>query len=275
MKVVNRVGADVNTASVELLRNISGLNAGIANEIVNHRNKNGKFTNRKQLLDVKRLGEKAFVQCAGFLRIKDGDEPLDATSIHPESYDVTRKIMEVSNINRLGDKDVTFNDEKIKELNIDEFTLNDIKDAIRTPLRDYREQFEGAILKSDILELKDLKVGDELSGTVRNVVNFGAFVDIGLHEDGLVHVSRMSMKRVDNPTDIVSVNDIVKVYVYEIDEAKERVQLSLLSPQQLAQRDKERNEFKSRKKSYNKPQKKEIDEEEAMKRLLERFGSKH
>ena len=277
MKVVNRVGADVNTASIELLRNISGLNAGIANEIVNYRNAHGKFTNRKQLLDVKKLGEKAFTQCAGFLRIIDGDEPLDATSIHPESYDVTKKIMKLSNIKTLGDKDATFDEEKIKELGIDTFTLNDIEDAIRTPLRDYREQFEGAILKSHILELKDLKIGDELSGTVRNVVNFGAFVDIGLHEDGLVHISRMSKTKVNNPLDVVSVNDIVKVYVVEIDETKGRVQLSLLSLDELAKRDADRKQFKSLKKAYNKPyhKEKEITEEEAMAKLLERFGPKH
>lgn len=275
LKVVNRVGADINTASVELLKNIAGLNQGIANEIINYRNANGKFTNRKQLLNVKKLGEKVFTQCAGFLRIIDGDEPLDATSIHPESYDITKKIMELSNITKLGNPDVSFNDDKIKELNIDEYTLNDIKDSIKAPLRDYRDQFDGAILKSNVLELKDLKVGDELSGTVRNVVDFGAFVDIGLHEDGLVHISRMSLKRVNNPLDVVSVNDIVKVYVYEIDEAKGRVQLSLLPLDVLAKRDADKKEFKSRKKAYNKSQRKEISEEEAMKKLLDRFGSKY
>lgn len=275
LKVVNRVGADVNTASVNLLKHISGLNAGIAKEIINYRNENGKFKNRQQLLSVKKLGEKAFTQCAGFLRIIDGDEPLDATSIHPESYKIAKKVMELSNITKLGDNNASFNDEKIKELEVDEFTLNDIKEAIKTPLRDYREQFAGAILKSNILDIKDLKVGDELSGTVRNVVNFGAFVDIGLHEDGLVHISRMSLKRVENPLDIVSVNDIVKVYVYEIDETKGRVQLSLLPLDVLAKRDADRKEFKSRKKAYNKPQHKEISEDEAMAKLLERFGSKH
>ncbi len=280
MKVVNRVGADVNTASVELLEHISGLNKGIAKEIVNHRNSNGKFTNRRQLLDVKKLGEKAFEQCAGFLRIIDGDEELDATNIHPESYDVAKKIMKVSNISKLGDPDIVFDDEKIKELAIDEYTLKDIKDCIAMPLRDYRDQFDGAILKSDVLELKDLKPGDELSGTVRNVVDFGAFVDIGLHDDGLVHISRMSTKHVNHPSEVVSVADIVKVYVYDVDEAKGRVQLSLLPLDVLAKRDADKKEFKSRKKSYNKPQAKEsapkqINEEEAMARLLERFGSKH
>ena len=285
MKVVNRVGADVNTASAQLLEHISGLNKGIAAEIVNYRNENGKFTNRKQLLKVRKLGEKAFEQCAGFLRIIDGDEPLDATNIHPESYEIAKKIMEVSNISKLGDPDITFNDEKIKELDIDSYTLNDIKDCIKAPLRDYRDQFDGAILKSDILELKDLKKGDELSGTVRNVVDFGAFVDIGLHDDGLVHISRMSMKRISHPSEVVSVADIVKVYVYDVDEAKQRVQLSLLPLDQLAQRDADKKEFRSRKKAQNRPyhkektkekqEEKEISEEEAMKRLLERFGSKY
>lgn len=275
LKVVNRVGADVNTASVNLLKHISGLNAGVANEIVNYRNENGKFTNRQQLLNVKKLGQKAFTQCAGFLRIIDGEQQLDATSIHPESYDIAMKIMELSNITKIGDQNVIFNDEKIKELSVDEYTLNDIKEAIRTPLRDYREQFDGAILKSDVLDIKDLKVGDELSGTVRNVVNFGAFVDIGLHEDALVHISRMSLKHINNPLDIVNVNDIVKVYVYEVDEARGRVQLSLLPLDQLAKKTANQKEFKSLKKAKNKPVQQEINEEEAMKRLLERFGSKH
>ena len=278
MKVVNRVGADANTASAQLLEHISGLNKGIAAEIVNYRNENGRFTDRKQLLKVKKLGEKAFEQCAGFLRIIDGDEPLDATNIHPESYEAARKIMEVSNITKLGDPDITFNDEKIAELGIDEYTLNDIKECIKAPLRDYRDQFDGAILKSDILELKDLKKGDELSGTVRNVVDFGAFVDIGLHDDGLVHISRMSMKRIKHPSEVVSVSDIVKVYVYDVDEAKQRVQLSLLSLEDLAKRDAQKKDFRSLKKAKNKPyhkEEKEISEEEAMKRLLERFGSKY
>ena len=277
MKVVNRVGADLNTASAELLKNISGLNAGIAKEIINYRNTNGKFTNRNQLLNVKKLGEKAFTQCAGFLRIIDGEEPLDATSIHPESYDIAKQIMKLSNIKELGNADISFNDENIDKLEVDKYTLNDIKDAIKTPLRDYRDQFEGAILKSNILELKNLKVGDELFGTIRNVVDFGAFVDIGLHEDGLVHISRMSTKRVNTPLDVVNVNDIVKVYVYQIDETKGRVQLSLLPLDVLAKRDADNKEFKSRKKAYNKEyhKTKEISEEEAMKRLLDRFGSKH
>ena len=285
MKVVNRVGADANTASIELLQHISGLNKGIAAEIINYRNENGKFTNRQQLLKVKKLGAKAFEQCAGFLRIIDGDEPLDATNIHPESYELAKQIMKVSGITTLGDPNITFNDEEIKKLSVDEYTLNDIKDCIKAPLRDYRDQFDGAILKSNVLELKDLKKGDELSGTVRNVVDFGAFVDIGLHDDGLVHISRMSMNRINHPSEVVSVSDIVKVYVYDVDEEKQRVQLSLLPLEELARRDemkKERSLKKAQNRPYHKdkqnkekPVEKEISEEEAMKRLLERFGSKY
>lgn len=275
MKIVNRVGADVNTASVELLTHISGLNAGVAKEIVNHRNENGKFTNRNQLLNVKRLGPKSFTQCAGFLRIIDGDEPLDATNIHPESYDDAKKLMKVCDIKELGQKDITFPKDKVETLNIEPFTLKDIQDAIKAPLRDYREQFEGAILKSDVLELSDLHVGDKLDGTVRNVVDFGAFVDIGLHEDGLVHISRMSMSKINHPSDVVAVNDIVQVYVFDIDLVKSRVQLSLLPLEKLSERENQNKKaFKDRKKSRNKkPVKTEKQkQDEAMKRLLERFG---
>lgn len=273
MKVVNRVGADLNTASVELLTHVAGLNAGIAREIVNYRNENGKFNNRQELLNVKKLGPKAFTQCAGFLRIVDGDEPLDATSIHPESYEATHKLMEACGIEKLGEPDAVFPEEKTKDLGIDKYTLKDIEEAIRTPLRDYRDQFEGAILKSDVLELKDLTVGQELHGTVRNVVDFGAFVDIGLHEDGLVHISRMSMKKVNHPSEIVSVNDIVTVYVYEINEEKGRVQLSLLSLDDLAKRDQMNKQRANGKKQYNKkPKKQEPTMDEAMAKLLARFG---
>lgn len=273
MKVVNRVGADLNTASVELLTHVAGLNAGIAREIVNYRNENGKFNNRKELLNVKKLGPKAFTQCAGFLRIVDGDEPLDATSIHPESYEATYKLMEACGIEKLGEPDAQFPEEKTKDLGIDEYTLKDIEEAIKTPLRDYRDQFEGAILKSDVLELKDLTVGQQLHGTVRNVVDFGAFVDIGLHEDGLVHISRMSMKKVNHPSEIVSVNDIVTVYVYEINEEKGRVQLSLLSLDDLAKRDQMNKQRANGKKQYNKkPKKQEPTMDEAMAKLLARFG---
>ncbi len=274
MKCVNRTGADLNTASQELLMHISGLNSATAKEIVNYRNENGRFTNREQLLKVKKLGPKAYTQCAGFLRIVGGEEPLDETSIHPESYEAARAVMKACGITALGQADAAFDDEKLKDLNIDSYTLKDIEDAIRQPLRDYRDQFEGALLRSDVLEIKDLHVGDKLSGTVRNVVDFGAFVDIGLHEDGLVHVSRMSMRRNVVPTEVVSVGDIVDVWVYEIDEERSRVSLSFLPIEQLQQRDAQFKHQKSakKKKQQSKPQKKEVTMDDAMARLMERFG---
>ena len=274
MKCVNRTGADLNTASPELLMHISGLNSATAREIVNYRNENGRFTNRKELLKVKKLGAKTFTQCAGFLRIVGGDEPLDETGIHPESYDAARKVMKACGITSLGIMDAEFPEEKIKDLDIDAYTLKDIEDAIRQPLRDYREQFEGALLKSDVLELKDLHIGDELSGTVRNVVDFGAFVDIGLHEDGLVHISKMSMQKINHPSDKVAVGDIVKVFVIGVDEQKGKVQLSLLSPDDLTKRDAMYKLNKNRHKA-NRPHKaktEEISMEEATRSLLERFG---
>lgn len=275
MKAVNRTGADLNTASVELLTHISGLNAGIAKEIINYRNENGKFTNRKQLLKVKKLGPKAYTQCAGFLRITDGDEPLDETSIHPESYDAAREVMKACGITKLGEEDAEFPVDKTKDLGIDSYTLADIEDAIKQPLRDYRDQFDGALLKSDVLEISDLHKGDQLSGTVRNVVDFGAFVDIGLHQDGLAHISHMSMNRVSHPSEVVSVGDIITVWVYDIDEARGRVQLSLLPLDQLEQRDaqmKRKKSSKDKKKYSKKPEKKEMTMDDAMANLLARFG---
>ena len=283
MKVVNRVGADLNTASTELLTHISGLNSGIAKEIVKYRDENGRFTNREQLLKVKKLGPKAYTQCAGFLRIIGGDEPLDETNIHPESYDAARKVMAACGITKLGTPDAQFPEESVKDLGIEAYTLKDIEDAIRAPLRDYRDQFETAVLRSDVLELSDLKVGDQMNGTVRNVVDFGAFVDIGLHEDGLVHITHMSMKRISHPSEVVSVGDIVTVYVLDVDEAKGRVALSLLPKEKLDERDammaaNRRNRSDRRGKNRNnrrQEQKKPVTMEDAAARLLARFGSKH
>lgn len=281
MLCVNRTGADLNTASGELLTHIAGLNASIAGEIVNYRNENGRFKNRKQLLKVKRLGPKAFQQCAGFLRITDGDEPLDKTSIHPESYDAARAVMAACGISALGEKDAVFPRERTEGLGIDAYTLRDIEDAIRQPLRDYRDQFDGALLRSDILDISDLHVGDKLSGTVRNVVNFGAFVDIGLHDDGLVHVSRMSERRNVNPLDIVSVGDIVDVWVHEIDTQRGRISLSLLPPEKLRARDSKprhspgRDDRRDRRAQAPAPaRKQEADMDKAMAALLSRFGSR-
>ena len=282
MMCVNRTGADLNTASVELLTHISGLNSASANEIVNYRNENGKFTNRQQLLNVKKLGPKTFEQCAGFLRVVDGDEPLDKTSIHPESYDLAKQIMELCGIEELGQPDITFDADKIKDLDVDEYTLKDIEAAIQQPLRDYRDQFEGALLRSDVLDISNLKVGDKLNGTVRNVVDFGAFVDIGLHEDGLVHITRMSMDRINHPSEVVSVGDIVDVYVADIDLERNRVQLSLLPLEELNKRNynkkpqNKNNKNNKNKKNYQhnkkEPVKEELTMEEATRRLLERFG---
>lgn len=276
MKVVNRVGADLNTASVDLLKHISGLNAGIAKEIVNYRNENGRFINRLQLLNVKKLGPKAFTQCAGFLRIIDGEEPLDETSIHPESYDVAREVMRVCGIKELGQEDIQFPEEALMNLSVDAYTLKDIEDSIRQPLRDYRDQFAAPILKSNVLEMSDLHKGDELDGTVRNVVAFGAFVDIGLHEDGLVHISHMSMHHITHPDEVLSVGDIVHVWVYDIDEAKGRVALSLLKPEQIEARDAAwKNRKRTSRHTAQKPRPKKPDMEEATAALLARFGSKH
>ena len=213
-----------------------------------------------------------------------GDEPLDETNIHPESYDAARKLMAACGITKLGEPDAQFPEEKVKDLGIDSYTLKDIEDAIRAPLRDYRDQFEGAILRSDVLELSDLKVGDQLSGTVRNVVDFGAFVDIGLHEDGLVHITHMSMKRIKHPSEVVSVGDIVTVYVLEVDEAKGRVALSLLPKEQLDQRDaafeanrrnRSRNSGHGKNSNRRREEKKPVTMEDATARLLERFGNRH
>ena len=272
MVCVNKTGADLNTASVQLLTHISGLNSATANEIVNYRNENGRFTNRQQLKKVRKLGEKTFQQCAGFLRIVGGDEPLDQTSIHPESYDAARKVMKQCNITSLGTPDISFPSDLSEKLGIDRYTLSDIEDAIRQPLRDYRDQFDGAILKSDILDISHLKIGDQLSGTVRNVVDFGAFVDIGLHEDGLVHISRMSVNKVSHPSQIVSVGDIVTVYVYDIDLARNRVQLSLLPLDVLANRTQARNQHQPKKKQPSKAQNEQKRMEDATRKLLERFG---
>ena len=228
LKSVNLVGVDLNTASKELLTHVSGLNKGIASSIVLHRGEIGKFKDRQELKNVKNLGEKTFEQCAGFLRISDGNEPLDKTSIHPESYDIAKKIMKKYDVKKLGES-IDVNVEKLSdELKVDKYTIKDIVDSINQPLRDYRDKYDSPLLRQDVLELSDLKVGDKLSGTIRNVVDFGAFVDIGLSEDGLVHVSKMNKARNVHPSEIVSVGDIVEVWVSAIDLERSKVQLSLI-----------------------------------------------
>ena len=227
VKSVNRVGVDINTASPALLMRVSGLNKTTANEIVNYRNEVGLFTSRSQIKNVKKLGPKAFEQSAGFLRIRDGLNPLDATGIHPESYKIANAILKKYNVTKLGEKFDVDIPSLASELKTDEYTLKDIVDALQEPLRDYRDKYDAPLLKSDILDIKDLRIGQELEGTVRNVVDFGAFVDIGLHEDGLVHISKMSKQKISHPSEVVSVGDIVHVWVSNIDQQKQKVQLSL------------------------------------------------
>ena len=236
---VNKVGVDVNTATPSLLSYVSGINNTIAKNIVKYRDENGKLKNRKQLLKVPKLGKVAFEQCAGFLRIFDGDNPLEITAVHPESYEATEKLL-----NQLGfDKNDLRNKEKLeelrnklktidvaktaKELEIGEMTLTDIIEELSKPGRDPREDMPKPILRSDVLKLDDLKEGMVLTGTVRNVIDFGAFVDIGVKHDGLVHISEMSDKFIKNPSDVVSVGDIVKVKVIKIDKERQKVGLSM------------------------------------------------
>lgn len=233
---VNKVGVDVNTASASLLEYISGITKVIAKNIVIYREENGRFTDRKQLLKVGKLGPKAFEQCAGFMRIQNGKNSLDATSVHPESYDAAEKLIkklgyEVSDIksgNLIGLSLMVKDYEKVaKELEIGEETLRDIVKELEKPGRDPREDMPKPILKSDVLEMKDLKAGMILKGTVRNVIDFGAFVDIGVHQDGLVHISQMTDKYIKHPLEAVSVGDIVDVMVMSVDIAKKRIQLTM------------------------------------------------
>lgn len=233
---VNKVGVDLNTASASLLEYISGISKVIAKNIVTYREENGKFTDRRELLKVPKLGPKAFEQCAGFMRISGGDNPLDATSVHPESYKAAQKLLA-----RLGynPKDVTagnllglslqVRDYKkfAKELEIGEITLRDIVRELEKPARDPREDMPKPILRSDVLDIKDLKEGMILKGTVRNVIDFGAFVDIGVHQDGLVHISEMSDRFIKHPLEAVSVGDIVEVKVIGVDVKKQRISLSM------------------------------------------------
>ncbi|NUI94391.1 Tex family protein [Staphylococcus borealis] len=235
---VNQVGVDVNTASKSLLQYVSGLSGAIAQNIIDYREENGAIKHNKEISKVKRLGAKTFEQSIGFLRIVDGTEPLDNTSIHPESYDVTYKLLGILdlNIKDLGTDKLKTElskvnvDQVANQLNVGVPTLEDIIKSLMAPNRDPRDEFETPILKSDVLSIEDLKVGMKLSGTVRNVVDFGAFVDIGVKQDGLVHVSKLSKKFVKNPMDIVSVGDIVDVWILDIDQTKGKVSLTMIDP---------------------------------------------
>ena len=236
---VNNVGVDLNTASPQLLGYISGISKPIAKNIVTYRENNGRFTSRKDLLKVPKLGPKAYEQCAGFMRILDGDEVLDATSVHPESYEAAKLLMKKLNISAEDIKNGGANKSSIKamvkdtkktaeEIGIGEPTLIDILKELEKPGRDPREELEKPILRSDVLEMKDLTVGMQLKGTVRNVIDFGAFVDIGVHQDGLVHISKMSKKYIKHPLEVVSVGDIIDVTVIGVDLDKKRIQLSMV-----------------------------------------------
>ena len=236
---VNKVGVDVNTATPSLLSYVSGINGTIAKNIVKYRDENGKLKNRKELLKVPKLGKVAFEQCAGFLRIFDGDNPLEITAVHPESYEPTEKLLASLGFNKEDLKDKEKIDElrqklksvdvakTAKELEIGEMTLADIISELSKPGRDPREDMPKPILRSDVLKLEDLKEGMILTGTVRNVIDFGAFVDIGVKHDGLVHISEMSEKFIKNPSEIISVGDIVKVKVIKIDLERQKVGLSM------------------------------------------------
>lgn len=237
---VNQVGVNINTASYSLLKYVAGLNAGTAKKIVAHREENGRFENRNDI-KVKGVGPKALEQAMGFLRIVDGNEPLDMTAIHPESYEIARAILTKLGFTSkdLGStelvekiKGLTEEEKKamVEELNVGEYTFQDILDAFVSPLRDPRDMIEAPVLRGDILELKDLSAGMELQGTVRNVTDFGAFVDCGLHDDGLVHVSKMSTKFIKHPLEAVHVGQIVKVWVLDVDLAKGRLQLTMIDP---------------------------------------------
>ncbi len=235
---VNSVGADLNTASAPLLSHISGISGALAKNIVTYREENGAFTSRAQLKKVPKLGPKAFEQCAGFLRIKDGKNPLDNTSVHPESYNAAKVILEKcdytaadissNNLGDLAEKAKKYGLEKLaEEAEVGIPTLNDIINELIKPGRDPRDEVEQPILKTDVMGIDDLKEGMILTGTVRNVIDFGAFVDIGVHQDGLVHISQLADKYVKHPMDIVSIGDIVKVKVLEVDTQKNRISLTM------------------------------------------------
>ena len=230
---VNKVGVDLNTASFSLLSYISGISQTLAKNIVAYREENGSFSSRRELLKVAKLGPKAYEQCAGFLRINGGKEPLDATGVHPENYAAVKQMLKEL---KLADEASSFHMARLlvkdkkqmaKRLEIGEITLNDILEELEKPARDPREDMPKPILKSDVMTLDDLTPGLELKGTVRNIVDFGAFVDIGVHQDGLVHISRLSDRYVKNPMDVVKVGDIVDVMVVSVDKKKGRIALSM------------------------------------------------
>ena len=238
--VVNQVGVNVNTASASLLQYVSGLSKTVAGNIVKQRDELGSYLNRNELKSIPRLGGKTYEQAIGFLRIVDGKEPLDRTPIHPEQYEVVRSLLKQLNLSTkdLGTTNLaqalqTINIEEVAEaLQVGEITLTDILEALSKPERDLRDDFAAPLLKSDVLKMEDLKPGMELQGTVRNVVDFGVFIDIGVKQDGLAHISKLSHKRVKHPMDVVSVGQIVTTWIEQVDLDKDRISLTLVSPHQ-------------------------------------------
>ena len=230
---VNEVGVNINTASPSLLKYISGLTKTYIDKIIKYREEKGKILSREEVLKNKLLSEKVYEQAIGFMRVEGGSNIFDTTDIHPESYDIAKKVMEILNINsdeigKCSDKLKDINAKNLaSKLGTDEYTIDTILKSFAKAHRDPRDEMEKPILKSDILEIKDLKIGDKLEGTVRNVVDFGAFVDIGLHNDGLIHISKMSKNYIKHPSEVLKVGDIISVYVIGIDKEKEKVQLSL------------------------------------------------
>ena len=235
---VNSVGVDLNTASVSLLKYIAGLNSAVAKNIVSFREENGKFTSRKQLLKVPKLGEKAYTQCAGFLRIDCGDNILDNTAVHPESYEKAEKLLSLFNYTKedvrarriadLREKLKAYGvDKAAKESELDKATLTDIVTELMKPGRDIREALPAPMLRKDIMGIEDLRPGMEISGTVRNVVDFGAFVDIGVHQDGLVHISEITDRYIRHPSEVLRVGQVVKVTIKEVDVKKNRIGLTM------------------------------------------------
>ena len=234
-KVVNEVGVDLNTASYSLLNYISGIGNTTAKNIINYREENGIFKSRQELLNVKKLGKKTFEQCAGFVKIDNPEYPLDNTTIHPESYDVTLKLLKKLNysVDDIGKSNLKLDnidlDEISKELDIGIETLKDIIKELKKPGRDPRSDMPKPILRKNVLSIEDLEVGMLMQGTVRNIVDFGAFVDVGVHQDGLVHISQLvADKFVKHPLDIVSVGDIVDVKVLDVDLKRNRINLTMI-----------------------------------------------
>ena len=238
-KAVNSVGVNINTASSSLLKYVSGFTKRNIDKIINYRNEKGKIRSREEIRKTKLLSDKTFEQAIGFLRIVDGENILDVTSIHPESYDITKKLLEKLNLSLedIGTEKLILKldsiniDETVKELNTDFYTLEDIIKSLKKPNRDPRDNMPKPLLKSDILKIEDLKKGMELEGTVRNVVDFGAFIDIGLHNDGLVHISKITDRYIKHPSEELSVGDIVTCYVDEIFPGKEKVSLTMIKPE--------------------------------------------